>query len=169
MEQITATSLPQFLPNAELLQFVPTSKLALNGKPQIYFRIPPKYTCSFAAKNGHLDVLKWLRSQDPPCPWSEYTCTHTAQNGHLEVLKWLRAQNPPCPWDKYTCAYAAKNGQLEVLKWLRSQDPPCPWDKWTCTWAAKNGDLEVLKWLRSHVHGINGRVPMPPRMVIWRC
>jgi hypothetical protein len=97
MEQITATFLPQFLPNAELLQFLPTSKLALNGKPQIYFRIPPKYTCRGAAKNGHLEVLKWLRSQDPPCPWDKWTCTWAAKNGDLEVLKWLRSRRVEKP------------------------------------------------------------------------
>ena len=54
-------------------------------------------TCSNAAKGGHLDVLKWLRSQDPPCPWNKETCRYAALSGHLDVLKWLIDNG--CPYD----------------------------------------------------------------------
>jgi len=108
-----------------------------------------KETCAYAARGGHLDVLKFSRAQDPPCPWDEYTCWAAASEGRLDVLKWLRDQDPPCPWDAWTCAGAAEGGHLDVLKWFRSQDPPCPWDAWTCFYAARGGHLDVLKWLRS--------------------
>jgi len=42
----------------------------------------------------------------------------------LDVLQWLRSQEPPCPWDKRTCYAAAMYGHLDVLQWLRTQDPP---------------------------------------------
>jgi len=45
-----------------------------------------------------------------------------AQNGHLEVLQWLRAQDPPCPWDSSVCSSAAHKGQLEVLQWARARE-----------------------------------------------
>ena len=77
---------------------------------------------------GHLNVLQWLRSQDPPCPWDKYACSGAAERGHLNVLQWLRSQSPPCVWDEDACSGAAKGGHLNVLQWLRSQDPPCPWD-----------------------------------------
>ena len=105
-------------------------------------------TCEMAAMEGRLDVLKFLRSQDPPCPWNVQTCSEAALGGHLEVLKWLRSQDPPCPWDVGTCASAAKGGHLEALKFLRGLDPPCPWDVGTCASAAKGGHLEALKFLR---------------------
>ncbi|WZN64592.1 putative ankyrin repeat protein [Chloropicon roscoffensis] len=105
-------------------------------------------TCAMAASWGHLEVLKWLRAQDPPCPWDEDTPGNAARAGHLEVLEWTRDQNPPCPWIM-TCTDAAAGGQLEVLQWLRAQDPPCPWDEETCAWAAREGHLDILKWLRS--------------------
>jgi hypothetical protein len=38
-----------------------------------------------------LEVLQWLRNQDPPCPWNEHTCTAAAANGNLDVLQWLRS------------------------------------------------------------------------------
>jgi len=74
----------------------------------------------------------------------ERTCRGAAERGHLEVLKWLRSQDPPCPWDYLTCHKAAERGHLEVLKWLRSQDPPCPWDYLTRSWAAREGYLEMF-------------------------
>ncbi|WZN62967.1 hypothetical protein HKI87_06g45120 [Chloropicon roscoffensis] len=72
--------------------------------------------CEGAAREGHLNALKFLRGLDPPCPWSASTCTRAAEGGHLDVLKWLRAQNPPCPWSSSACARAAEGGHLEVLK-----------------------------------------------------
>ena len=107
-----------------------------------------EWTFIFAAELGHLDILKWARSQDPPCPWHESACSYAAERGQLDVLKWARSQSPPCPWDKKTC-YAAAGGHLDVLEWARSQSPPCPWDKWTCSYAARGGHLEILKWLRA--------------------
>ena len=105
--------------------------------------------CGGAAYGGCLKALKWLRDQDPPCPWDAMTCTSAAWGGNLEALEFLRDQDPPCPWDEETCQGAAMEGHLEVLQWLRGQDPPCPWDEVTCVWAARGGHLEVLKWARS--------------------
>jgi len=51
-------------------------------------------TCAWAAKGGHLDVLKWLR---PFCPWDARTCSYAAERGHLEVLRWARDHGCPCP------------------------------------------------------------------------
>jgi len=101
-----------------------------------------EYTCAYAARGGHLEVLKWLRGQG--CEWDSYTCAEAALGGHLEVLKWARSQG--CEWDIYTCGYAAEGGHLAVLKWARSQG--CKWDGWTCAAAASRGHLEVLKWAR---------------------
>ena len=102
------------------------------------------YFSYWAAKNGHLDVLKWARSEG--CPWNSWTCTNAARNGYLDILKWARANG--CPWDAWTCAYAANDGHLDVLKWLRSAD--CPWDTKTYAFAAENGHLDILKWAREN-------------------
>ena len=77
-------------------------------------------TCSWAAKNGNLEVLQWSRANG--CPWDEWTCTRAAENGHLEVLQWARENG--CPWNEYTCRNAAKNGHLEVLQWARANGCP---------------------------------------------
>jgi hypothetical protein len=105
--------------------------------------------CTLAAGNGHLEMLKWLRSEDTPCPWDAGVCGRAAEHGHLKVLQWARAQDPPCPWDEDTCRRAARCGHLEMLMWARSQDPPCLWNKDTCWGAAYNGHLKVLQWARA--------------------
>ena len=128
-------------------------------------------TCAAAARGGHLDVLQWMRSQDPPCPWNTWTCSVAAEHGHLGVLQWLRANG--CSWDENTSSYAARRGHLAVLQWLRSQDPPCPWDQQVCNEAARRGHLPTLQWLRSqdppcpwddwtcmHVSAVEGHLPI---------
>ena len=54
-------------------------------------------TCSNAAYNGHLEVLKWARLNG--CNWNSNTCINAAQNGHLEILKWFKENNCPCGGD----------------------------------------------------------------------
>jgi hypothetical protein len=53
-------------------------------------------TCAYAAKGGHLDVLKWAHEQG--CPWDELTCAHAADGRHVQVLKWIYEQGGP--WDE---------------------------------------------------------------------
>ena len=86
-------------------------------------------TCFIASLGGHLNIVKWCRSQDPPFPWDWRTYSCAAREGHLEIIKWCRSQDPPCPWNEYTCIDAAMGGHLEILQWCRSQNPPCPWNK----------------------------------------
>ena len=71
------------------------------------------FTCSYAALNGNLDLLKWARENG--CEWDSWTCSNAALNGHLDVLKWARENG--CQWDYMTCSNAALNGHLDVLKW----------------------------------------------------
>eukprot|EP01041_Mallomonas_annulata_P016001 gene16001-33652_t len=91
-----------------------------------------------------------MRAQDPLGEWDEWTMSFAAKIGHMDVLKWLRAQDPPCQWSADTCAEAAKYGHLNILKWLRSQNPPCPWDLETCRRVARGKD-HVNVWLQTHL------------------
>ena len=56
--------------------------------------------------NGHLEVLKWARSNG--CEWNSWTCASAAENGHLEVLKWARSND--CPWN-------SRKQKLAKQKW----------------------------------------------------
>ena len=114
-----------------------------HGNPAL-FEKHKNYICVYAAAEGHLEVLKWVRQNG--CPWNKRTCAYAALGGNLEVLKWARQNG--CPWDNLTCENAARGGHLEVLKWARQNG--CPWDEFTSFYAEKEGNLEVLKWAREN-------------------
>jgi len=57
--------------------------------------------------------LRWARENG--CQWDGWISSFVASGGCLEVLKWARAQDPPCPWDEKTCTRAARGGHLEML------------------------------------------------------
>lgn len=86
------------------------------------FRFWCDRSCTIAVSAGYLDILIWLRTQNPPFPWYENTCTETAEKGYLKILKWLRSQDPPCPWDIWHCGYAAIRGNhVTTSRWIKFQ------------------------------------------------
>ena len=44
------------------------------------------WTCIYAAKSGHFQLLKW--AQENGCPWDEEVCTYAAKGGDLKLLTW---------------------------------------------------------------------------------
>ena len=103
-----------------------------------------EWTCAYAARGGHLEVLQWARANG--APWDEDTCTAAARSGHLEVLQWARANG--CPWSEATCACAARGGHLEVLQWARANG--APWNPKDCEDAAYDHP-HVLQWIAGEV------------------
>ena len=90
----------------------------------------------------HLAIAQEPR---PSSAWCQETCMRTAsQSGQLEILQWLRSQDPPCPLGDDICWEAARCGRLRILQWLTLQDPYVSWVERTCAAAAKGGRLEVL-------------------------
>ena len=45
-----------------------------------------------------------------------------ARGGHLDTLKWLRSLNPPCRLDEDVFDEAAAVGKRDILLFLREQD-----------------------------------------------
>ena len=82
-----------------------------------------RFIYTFAARGGHLALLRWARALATPSEWQR-TCEWAARGGHLELLQWARAQNPPAPWDESTCTEAANDGHLALLQWARAQEVP---------------------------------------------
>lgn len=80
--------------------------------------------CTAAAANGSLDVLEWLRSRDPPCPWDVFVSSTIASQGDLVKLQWLHSQG--CPFDGTAYVEAANLGHMHVLKWLSAVAIPVP-------------------------------------------
>jgi len=69
-----------------------------------------------AARNGHLDVIKWLHANRTE-GGTGWAMDLAALNGHLDVIKWLHAHRTEgCT--KSAINWAAINGHLDVIKWL---------------------------------------------------
>jgi ankyrin repeat protein len=114
-----------------------------------------------AAKNGHLEIVKWLESHYKQ--WqtihenqkegdrdicTKWAMNYAAANGHLETVKWLHEnRNEGCTINAMN--WAAHNGHLEVIKWLHeNRKEGCT--SYAMNWAAHNGHLEVIKWLHEN-------------------
>ena len=90
--------------------------------------------CAWAAKNGHLEVLKYLR-EEVKAPWDSWTAAWAAQSGHLHILEYL-VERKYDKYSEYACVLAARNGHLDCLKYLReTAKAPCeePYEKRTRT------------------------------------
>ncbi len=107
-----------------------------------------EFTMAFAAKGGHLGLVKWLRRGG--CPITHEAIKAAAGGGHIHVLRWLRVVQG-CAWSKDACREAAKFGQLAALQWLKDKSvhghKVCPWQGWLiCREAAKGGHVQVIRW-----------------------
>lgn len=105
----------------------------------------------YAAKGGHLAILKWLREislKNNRLNILDYwTMAGAAEGGHLDILIWLKQQG--CEWNEMIGNDAAEYGQFDILKWLKNEFKGNGqlWTITTCCEAAKNGHLDILKWL----------------------
>ena len=103
-----------------------------------------------AAAVCHPDCLKWLRQQDPACPWGPGAMKAAAKTGNLDLMKWMRQGVVPCPWHEQCTAIAVKPGNLSLLKWMRAGHDSRPFDWWCMDHAAANGDLVMMEWPFEH-------------------
>jgi hypothetical protein len=65
------------------------------------------YWLECAASRGGVDKARALKAFG--CAWDVRKCEIIAKNGHVELLKWMRAQ-PPCPCDFEVCLELAEEG-----------------------------------------------------------
>ena len=96
----------------------------------------------WAAQNGHLNVLQWLRNHNQEL--SIKACDLAAENGHLEIVIWFVEND--CHPDSNNFCEIAYNGHLHVLKWLYEKNYDIVEDVGSS--AASGGHLHILKWLR---------------------
>ena len=71
-----------------------------------------------AAYNGHLAVLQYVWSSGARI--DRETCAAAAAGGHLDILKWLRSEEVKCDWDESTCHQALKRGDAigqAIFQW----------------------------------------------------
>jgi hypothetical protein len=100
--------------------------------------------CAWAAQNGHLEVLKYLR-EEVKVPWNSRTASWAAAKGHLHILEYLVERE----YDEYNegaCWCAAKYGHLNCLKYLR-ETAKAPWNYWAVQVAHENKHPDCLQYL----------------------
>mmetsp|Transcript_10914 Transcript_10914/g.11333 ORF Transcript_10914/g.11333 Transcript_10914/m.11333 type:complete len:188 (+) Transcript_10914:43-606(+) len=72
-----------------------------------------------AIEGGHLNVIIWMK-ENGYFHWVEKSCYVASETNNLEILTWLRSQTPSCPWNKDDCeAIAQEYGNFELLEWIR--------------------------------------------------
>jgi hypothetical protein len=103
-----------------------------------------KDTCKYAAKYGHLHVIKWALKNK--CKWDDRIYDRAVRFGHLHILQWLReiGHGP----DKLLCLRAAKHGHLHILQWARELG--YPWIGKVSSYAAHGGHIHILRWIREN-------------------
>ena len=110
--------------------------------------------CAFAARNGHLEVLKYLR-EEGKAPWDSTTASsRAALKGHLHILEYL-VERKYDQFDEDTCAYAAENGHLDCLKYLH-ETAKAPWDYLAVREAHNSEHPECVQYL------LDNDCPLPP-------
>ncbi len=115
-------------------------QILMNMNPPI---LPTQGDANNVAKRGHLDVLKYLVSQNisPTQSGVEWIAAY----GHMEVIKYLISLG--LRPTSFGASWTAAKGHLDVLKYLVSQDiRPTSGG---AELAAENGHLDVLTYLVS--------------------
>ena len=75
--------------------------------------------CTYAARGGHLEVLKWVREHGSP--WDKLTCIYAAVSAPLEVLQWAMEHGAPvspshAQWYEHLLRRASCHGLPEEVQ-----------------------------------------------------
>ena len=103
-----------------------------------------EWACAYAAENGRLEVLKYLREK-VKAPWDFRTAAFAAYDGHLHILEYL-VERKYDKFEAFACERAAGNGHLDCLKYLR-ETAKAPWDSEAVRKAHENNHPECVQYL----------------------
>jgi hypothetical protein len=118
------------------------------------------YTLTIYSNAILLQLLQWMRAQDPPCPWSEEDIVSYAMSGRaaavMDVVRWLLFETE-CEYNEEVLMHLAGRGERDLIVWLREQDPPCEWDSRACSMAATQRwcigyDISHMTYILSFIH-----------------
>ena len=119
--------------NLEMVKFCVANECPINAE-----------ACAFAAQNGHLEVLKYLR-EEVKATWDLRTASWAAAKGHLHILEYL-VERKYDQYSVYACAFAAENGHFDCLKYLH-ETAKAPWDPRAVKRAHKHNHPQCLQYL----------------------
>ena len=105
-------------------------------------------TITIPALVDNLEMLKYCFANG--CPYDEKkACIQAAREGHLDCLRFLLEKVKPSPeTEKKAAALAAQYGQLDVLKYLfeeRKMSLEVKYD--FMSWSARDGHFDCLKYI----------------------
>ncbi|KAL6044897.1 Ankyrin repeat domain-containing protein [Balamuthia mandrillaris] len=119
----------------------------------------PKTTLEIAARNGHLDVLRWYYDHPEQLGGQgRRLLTHdlvpamaAASGGHLHVLNWLAGLEGCTPFEGAVCGVATTKGDLGVLQWANDRKPfarqPRDFVERMYQQAKETGHRHITTWL----------------------
>ena len=102
------------------------------------------WACAYAAENGHLECLKYLR-EEAKAPWGSTTANCAALKGHLHILEYL-VERKYDQHSAYACENAAEFGHLDCLKYLH-ETAKAPWDYRAVRKAHEKNHPECVQYL----------------------
>ncbi len=96
-------------------------------------------SCKLAAKEGHLDCVRFLFDiVEPSRETEEKAAQQAAAFGHINILKYLVEERKIPDEVKGVCVYyAAGFGQLDCLKYLFGEEAKTPLDNWRYSASAR--------------------------------
>ena len=128
-------------------------------------------TINMAADQGNLEMVKYCVANE--CPINEFACANAAKNGHLECLKYLR-EEVKAPWDSelplgrlqmvistysnillsvsminiayWRVGLRPRDGHLDCLKYLH-ETAKWPWDSQAVREAHENNHTDCVQYL----------------------
>lgn len=80
------------------------------------------YILVMAAMKGHLELIQHVKTLG--VAWDDRICLVAAYFGHLNVIRWVRSQTPPCPWDSWTLRVALNRNHKGVVQFCLENDCP---------------------------------------------
>ena len=119
--------------NLEMVKYCVANECPINEK-----------ACAWAARCGHLEVLKYLH-EEVKAPWESCTSSWAAGAGNLHILEYL-VERKYDQFEIYACFLAAEFGHLDCLKYLH-ETAKAPWYSDTASVAADRGNLHILEYL----------------------
>jgi hypothetical protein len=112
----------------------------------------PIWLCNHAADIGNLDMMKHLRSIEPPMCWNNITLERAVESNNFELIKWMldNDDDNSLYWDENIYSNIASTGNLKMLKFFRKLNPTGAWFEYTFPYAAGSGNLKMVKWLKAY-------------------
>ena len=82
----------------------------------------------WTAARDHIEILQWVHNLGVPYnPDVGNICLYAARVGRLDIIQWLRAQDPPYAWGRHPAHVtktAADHGHTAIVQWLHKNGCP---------------------------------------------